>query len=119
MRLHQLVEATRVAGLDVRVANGDEELSFLVGVEDEAEALDEGFDVLPAVVVSQPAVEDAALSLGQLAVDALAQETQLGRVRLVLSDRSHDGTGERAWLEATLQLFQTVTPAELSSICSV
>ena len=97
MRLHQLVEATRVAGLDVRVANGDEKLSFLVGVEDEAEALDEGFDVLPAVVVSQPAVEDAALSLGQLAVDALAQETQLGRVRLVLSDRSHDLARGRGW----------------------
>ena len=84
MGLYQLVEAAGVAWLDVRVADGDEELALVVCVEDQAQALHESLDVLPAMVVGQPAVKDAALSLGQDSVDALAQKPQLGSVRLVL-----------------------------------
>lgn len=94
--LDKLIEPPRVARLHVRVADGDEQLSLLVSVENETETVDEGLDVPPTMVVGEAAVEDAAFSLGQVPVYVLAEQAQLGSVRLVLSNGRHE---KRAWLD--------------------
>ena len=91
--LYQLVELARVARLHVRVADGNQQLSLLVGVEHQTEALYERLDVPPTVVVGQSAVENAAFSLRQVPVYRLAEITQLRGVRIVLTNPGHDGRG--------------------------